>query len=42
MVARRAKNKTTAKAMAMRLRKKGLKVTIFPKKKGFGVSSTRK
>ncbi len=41
MVSRTTKKKSTAKAMAKRLRKKGLKVSIFKKRKGFGVSSTR-
>ena len=42
MVSRSARTKTTAKATARRLRKKGLNVSIFKKKKGFGISSTRK
>lgn len=42
MVARRAKNKTTAKKMAKKLRKKGLNANVFKKKNGYGVSSTRK
>ena len=42
MVGHRAKNKTTAKKMAKKLRKKGLSATVFKKKKGYGVSSTRK
>ena len=42
MVGHRAKNKTTAKVMAMKARKKGLEASIFKKKKGYGVSVTRK
>ena len=42
MVAKTAKNKTTAKARAMKARKMGLKASIFKKKKGYGVSVTRK
>ena len=42
MAVHRAKNKSTAKTAAKRLRKKGLSVSIFKKKKGFGISSTRK
>jgi len=42
MVAHRAKNKTTAKEQAMEARKKGLEATIYKKKKGYGVSVTRK
>ncbi len=41
MVVRRARTKATAKKQASRLRKKGLNVSIFKKKKGYGVSSTR-
>ncbi len=41
MVVKNAKNMTTAKARAKMLRKKGLKVTIFKKKKGVGLSVTR-
>jgi len=37
------KNKTTAKAYASRMRRKGFNATIFNKKgKGYGVSVTRK
>ena len=39
---KRAKNMTTAKERAMEERKKGFNATIFKKKKGFGVSVTRK
>lgn len=42
MVAKRAKNKTTAKMRATEARKKGLAASIFKKKKGYGVSVTRK
>jgi len=41
MVGHRAKSKTTAKKQAIKLRKKGLKVSIYKKKKGWGVSSRR-
>ena len=41
MVGHRASTKTTAKKQAKRLRKKGLNVSIYKKKKGYGVSSTR-
>jgi hypothetical protein len=41
MVAHNAQKKSTAKKKAKRLRKKGLKATVFKKKKGYGVSSTR-
>ena len=42
MVGHRAKNKTTAKAAAVEARKKGFKSSVFKKKKGYGVSVTRK
>lgn len=42
MTAHTAKNKTTAKAQAMRARAKGFMASIFKKKKGFGVSVTTK
>jgi hypothetical protein len=42
MVAKRAKNKTTAMARAKMARKRGLEASIFKKKKGYGVSVTRK
>ncbi len=42
MVAKIAKNKTTAKYRAMMARKKGLDASIYKKKKGYGVSVTRK
>ena len=34
--------KSAAKAMAMKKRKMGLKASVFKKKKGYGVSATRK
>jgi len=37
-----ARTKTNAKKKAARLRKKGLKASVFKKGKGYGVSSTRK
>lgn len=38
-----SKNKTTAKQMAARMRKKGFNATVYNKKgKGYGVSVTRK
>jgi len=42
MTVKNARKKTTAKAMAAKARKRGLKATVFKKKKGFGVSVTRK
>lgn len=42
MVVKNAKNMTTAKARAAMERKKGFEASIFKKKKGFGVSVTRK
>lgn len=42
MVAKQAKNKTTAMARASMARKQGLSASIFKKKKGYGVSVTRK
>ena len=42
MVGKIAKNKTTAKKRAMEARKKGLVAGIYKKKKGYGVSVTRK
>jgi len=42
MVAKIARTKTTAKARASMARKKGLNASIFKKKKGYGVSVTRK
>ena len=42
MVVHRAKNKTTAKKAAAMARDKGFNATPFKKKKGYGVSVTRK
>jgi len=42
MVGKIAKNKTTAKRRAMMARKKGFEASVFKKKKGYGVSITRK
>lgn len=42
MVGHRANTKTSAKMQAKKARKKGLKAAIFKKKKGYGVSVTRK
>jgi len=42
MVGHRANTKTTAKKQAMEARKKGFQASIFKKKKGYGVSVTRK
>lgn len=42
MVAYSAQKKTTAKAKAMKMRKKGLEASVYKKKKGYGVSVTRK
>lgn len=42
MAPHRAKNKTTAKEQAMEARKKGFVATPYKKKKGYGVSVTRK
>ncbi len=41
MTVTNTKKKSTANAVAKRKRKKGLKVSVFKKKKGYGVSSTR-
>ncbi len=41
MVVSNTRKKSTADKIAARARKKGLKVTVFKKKKGFGVSKTR-
>ncbi len=41
MVTHPARTKRTAKLRAKKLRKKGLNASIFKKKKGYGVSSTR-
>ncbi len=42
MTSHRAKNKSSAKRQAEKARKKGLHASIFKKKKGYGVSVTRK
>ena len=42
MVGHRAITKTSAKKQATRARKKGLEASIYKKKKGYGVSVTRK
>lgn len=42
MTTYRATKKTTAKNKAKMMRKKGLKASVFKKKKGYGVSVTRK
>ena len=42
MAAKIAKNKTTAKARAMEARDNGYIASIYKKKKGYGVSVTRK
>ena len=42
MTSKFAKNKTTAKARASKARDMGLSASIFKKKKGYGVSVTRK
>ena len=42
MVGHKAKTKATAKMQAMKARKKGFESSIYKKKKGYGVSVTRK
>ena len=42
MVVKNTKTKARAKAIAVSARKKGLEATINKKKKGYGVSVTRK
>lgn len=42
MVAKRAKTKSNAEERAKMARKKGLKASVYKKKKGYGVSVTRK
>jgi len=37
-----AQKKSTAKAKAMKMRSKGLSASFYKKKKGYGVSVTRK
>ena len=41
MVAHRAKNKTNALKTARRLRKHGCNTSVYKKKKGYGISSTK-
>lgn len=41
MVGHRAKSKSSASKMAMKMRKKGLNCSVYKKKKGYGVSVTR-
>lgn len=41
MAVKNTRKKSTAKKIAASKRKKGLTVSIFKKKKGYGVSSTR-
>jgi len=42
MVGHMARTKTTAKKQAMKARKKGFSAAVYKKKKGYGVSVTRK
>ncbi len=42
MVMHNARTKTNAKKMAMRMRSKGFNASVFKKRKGFGVSVTRR
>ena len=42
MTARIARTKRTAKMTASRMRKRGFSASVFKKKKGYGVSVTRK
>jgi len=42
MVGHKAKSKISAKKQAVKARKKGLEASIYKKKKGYGVSVTRK
>lgn len=42
MVGHRALTKTSAKAQAKKARKKGFNASIYKKKKGWGVSVTKK
>ena len=42
MVVKNVKKKLRAKAIAKIARKRGMKATVFKKKKGFAVSITRK
>lgn len=42
MVGYNAKKKSTAKMKAAKMRKKGLEASVYKKKKGYGVSVTKK
>ncbi len=42
MVVRNVRKKSRALTIASNARKKGMKASVFKKKKGFGVSITRK
>ena len=42
MVAYKAMKKSSAKDKARKMRKKGYETSVFKKKKGYGVSVTRK
>ena len=42
MAAKRATTKMNAKERAKKARKRGLKASVFKKKKGYGVSVTKK
>jgi len=42
MAAHRCKNKKNADDYASRMRKRGFNASVFKKKKGYGVSVTRK
>ena len=42
MVGHRAQTKTSAKKAATKARKKGFEANVYKKKKGWGVSVTRK
>lgn len=42
MTAHMAANKSSAQKRAQKARKKGLNASVFKKKKGYGVSVTRK
>jgi len=42
MTSYNAQKKSTAKAKAMKMRDKGLNATVYKKKKGYGISVTRK
>ena len=42
MASHRAQSKTSAKKQAKKARRRGFKAAVFKKKKGYGVSVTRK